>query len=256
MDKMIESFTKSLPDYLRDIETRSGKLFYDMCWVQIGRHIKQKNQRIIDIGCGFGLTSNRFSEQGHEVSGIDITPDMITIAKQEAKEKQLSTAFMEGNVDDMEQMFQGNHYDWLFCHNILGYVDNPKETIRKLARLLRKDGFISLITHNPAAKVLKASIVDGDIVKAKEGIGQDREYNPLIGTYVNQYSIDTYLEWMKAAHLEFVGHYGIRCVYDYIKDEENGPQKYKEMLSLELELGNLSPYRDIAFFTHLIVQKQ
>lgn len=59
MDKMIESFSKSLPDYLRDIETSSGKLFYDLCWSQIDRHIKKENQRMLDIGCGFGLTDRK-----------------------------------------------------------------------------------------------------------------------------------------------------------------------------------------------------
>lgn len=255
MDKMIETFTKSIPDYLRDIETPSGKLFYDLCWSQINRHINEENQRIIDIGCGFGLTSIRFAEQGHEVTGIDITPDMIALAQRKAKEKQLDTTFMVGKVEDMERMFQKDHYDGLLCHNILGYVDDPKETIGKLAGLLKQGGVLSLISHNPAAKVLKAAMVEQDLRKAKAEIGQEREYNALIGMYVNQYSIETYMDWMKEAGLHVVGHYGIRCVHDYLR-EEIKPEQYPEVLSLELELGYRSPYRDIAFFTHLIVQKQ
>jgi S-adenosylmethionine-dependent methyltransferase len=256
MDKLIESFSKSLPDYLRDIEKPSGKLFYDLCWSQIDQHIKQEKQRMLDIGCGFGLTSIRFSEQGHEVTGIDITPDMIDAAEQKAKKKQLDTTFTIGKVEDMERMFKKNDYDWLLCHNILGYVNEPKETIGKLAGLLKQDGYLSLISHNPAAKVMKAAIVEHNFRKAKEEIGQEREYNTLIGAYVNQYPADTYLDWMNGADLKLAGHYGIRCVYDYITKQGNQPEEYQDMLSLELELGSLSPYRDIAFFTHLIVQKQ
>jgi S-adenosylmethionine-dependent methyltransferase len=256
MDKMIESFSKSLPDYLRDIETPSGRLFYDLTWSQIDEHMKQKDQRILDIGCGFGLTSIRFSEQGHSVTGMDITPDMIALARQKAKEKRLDTTFLEGKVEDIEKLFHKEHYDWLLCHNILGYVSDPKERIGKLAGLLSKDGFLSLISHNPAAKVLKAAIVDHDLKKAKENMGQEREYNTLIGTYVNQYPVNTYKNWMNEAGLKVVGHYGIRCVFDYRTGGENNSETYPKLLSLESELSNLSPYREIAFFTHLVVQKQ
>jgi S-adenosylmethionine-dependent methyltransferase len=256
MDRMIESFSKSLPDYLRDIKTPSGRLFYDLTWFQIDEHMKQGSQTILDIGCGFGLTSIRFSEQGHKVTGMDITPDMVELARQKAKEKQLDTTFILGKVEDMERMFQKGHYDWLLCHNILGYVDDPQETIGKLAGFLKEDGFLSLISHNPAAKSLKAAIVEYDLKKAKESIGQEREYNALIGAYVNQYPVNTYTDWMNEAGLKVVGHYGIRCVYDYRTGGEIKSEKYPEMLSLELELGNISPYRDIAFFTHVVVQKQ
>ncbi|MBP1932246.1 class I SAM-dependent methyltransferase [Ammoniphilus resinae] len=213
--QIIEAFTKSLPDYLEDVEMNSGKLFYSLTWQQIAEHL-DANKAILDIGCGFGLTSIWFSEQGHSVTGVDLTPDMIAAAEQKAKEKQQQITFLQGNIDTLDHIPQVKTYDWIICHNVLGYVENPQETIRMLNTRLNPGGYLSIIAHNPAAKVLRKAIVENNLPEAKESIDEEEEYNSLIGAYVKQYSIETYLQWFESMELAVKGRYGIRCVFDYL----------------------------------------
>ncbi|WP_091231499.1 class I SAM-dependent methyltransferase [Fontibacillus panacisegetis] len=42
----------------------------------------QQPQSILDIGCGFGITSNEFALRGNSVTGIEPTTNMIEIARQ------------------------------------------------------------------------------------------------------------------------------------------------------------------------------
>ena len=251
--KMIEAFTKSLPDYLEDVEMNSGKLFYSLAWQQISEHLKP-NKNILDIGCGFGLTSIWFSEQGHTVTGVDLTPDMIHAAEQKAKEKKQQITYLQGNIETLEQIPQIKTYDWIICHNVLGYLEKPADAIRKLNARLNPGGYLSIIAHNPAAKVLRKALVENDLTQAKESIHEEEEYNSLIGAYVKQYSTETYKQWLETMGLKLVGHYGIRCVFDYLgQGEQEGD--LQGLLDLELAMGRLSPYRDIAFFSHFIVRK-
>ncbi|MFZ3591341.1 class I SAM-dependent methyltransferase [Bacillus sp. DJP31] len=255
---LIDAFTQSLPDYLSDVESPSGKLFYSITWNQIESHFnKEKPLRILDIGCGFGITSIWLSELGHQVTGIDITPDMIETAKQKAEEKGKNIMFLLGDLTSLERTLESETFDFILCHNVLGYIENPTEILEKLQSLLTKDGYISIINHNPASKVLKKAIVEEDIIQAKEAIGKEQEFNPLIGAVVHQYSTETYYKWFDLLKLQLTKHYGVRCVFDYL--HENSTLKHArhvdDLLALELELGKMSPFKDIAFFSHFIIQK-
>lgn len=257
--KIIEAFTSSLPEYLRDVETASGKLFYSITWSQIGEHITKDNPlTILDIGCGFGLTSIWLSQQGHKVTGIDITPDMIEAAKLRADREKQNITFLQGGIEDLNVLLKGKTFDWIMCHNVLGYLENPMSDLEKLSSLLNPEGYMSIIAHNPAAKVLKNALVDMNMTEAKESINKEKEYNSLIGADVHQYRAETYYKWFGTLKLDLIKHYGIRCVFDYLRNANITQQDYRfqNLLDLELELGKTKPYRDIAFFSHFVIQKR
>jgi S-adenosylmethionine-dependent methyltransferase len=256
--KLIEAFTNSLPEYLRDIETPSGKLFYSITWNQIEDYInKGKSLKILDVGCGFGLTCIWLSELGHQVTGIDITPEMIDTAKQKAEEKGQNITFLKGDIESLEHTLQCETFDFIICHNVLGYIENPIDILEKLRSLLKKDGYISIINHNPASKVLRKALVEGDLMQARESIGKEKEYNTLIGAVVYQYGTETYYKWFNLLKFQLTEHYGVRCVFDYLHEKSivQHDHQLNDLLELELELGKMKPYKDIAFFSHFVIQK-
>ncbi len=51
------------------------------------------SMKILDLACGFGRHANRLAEKGYNVTGIDITPGFLEIAKKEAKEKGLEVNY-------------------------------------------------------------------------------------------------------------------------------------------------------------------
>jgi S-adenosylmethionine-dependent methyltransferase len=256
-DNIIKSFSTSLPDYLKDVETPSGKLFYDLVWHQIELHLTRSKKEVLDIGCGFGLSSIYMAKCGHLVTGLDITPEMIEAAKQKAKNEEADITFIVGGFDEMPELLGDRKYDWILCHNVLGYVEDIYDVLEKLTNRLKPGGFISIITHNPAANVLKKAVIEGQFSQAEQTIHQAEEYNPLIRTYVKQFTHTAFSQWFARLNLEFTSYYGIRCVYDYLKSEDSvlGSERFNQLSSLERSLGKLSPYRDIAFFTHYVVKK-
>jgi SAM-dependent methyltransferase len=54
--------------------------------------------RVVDLGCGAGPISIFLEEQGARVTGIDLAPGLIALARQEAAERGVKTIFIQASV--------------------------------------------------------------------------------------------------------------------------------------------------------------
>lgn len=78
--------------------------------------------RILDVPCGNGRLSIELASRGYQVSGIDIAPDFITEARNEAAERQLTVQFEQA---DMRDLPWSEAFDGAFCFgNSFGYLDD------------------------------------------------------------------------------------------------------------------------------------
>lgn len=252
-----EAFAKSMDSYLNYIQMPWGRLFYKTAWRQIENHFfTEQKQSILDIGCGFGITSHEFSKKGHIVTGIDPTAEMINIAQERAFKEGLNIAYTATSLEDTDMLAEG--YDWIFCHNVLEYLDHPKEMLKTVSNKQSANGMLSLIAHNPVAKVMKKAIINKDPQGAVESIGNTQEYSGIIQKEITIYTNDQLIEWLENCGYEVRSTYGIHNTYGYIADNEikMDADWNRQMAELELKLGSESPYKDIAIFTHLIAEKR
>lgn len=101
-----------------------------------------KRGRILDIGCGGGQDSQQFSYAGYKVTGIDMSPRMIQLAKSFVKRgKFIIGDFLEVNLKD-------NHYVGVWCMRVFLLVPLSKqqEFLNKIYRILKQGGFLYIMT--------------------------------------------------------------------------------------------------------------
>ena len=85
--------------------------------------------RVLDIGCGAGRIATYLQEQGHDVTGIDVSPNALKVAKQRGLKK---TKLL--SVDQID-VFKPNSFDTIAMFgNNFGLFGGP----RKATQLLRK----------------------------------------------------------------------------------------------------------------------
>jgi S-adenosylmethionine-dependent methyltransferase len=259
-ERIIHAFSSALPAYLDDVKTPWGKLFYALTWHQLDLHIPETSQAIVDIGCGFGLTSIRLAQAGHKVTGIDMTPDMIEAARKRSLEHELEIPiqFHVADMNSIQNVTNGKQYNILLCHNILEYLDNPKQALDQFNQLLQSEGLLSLIVHNPNARVLKKAILENNLVESLESVSQTKVFNPLIKTNLELLPFQTISSWLDETGYEISYYYGIRCITEYITGEDlvDDLEWYERALELELEVTGKSPFRDIGPFIHIIAYKR
>jgi SAM-dependent methyltransferase len=97
--------------------------------------------RAVDFGCGTGNYAVYLAGRGFDVTGIDISPEAIRIATENAKGKGVRCRFIAadllGNLHEIEGTFDFA-YDWELLHHI--FPEDRKTYIRHVHRVLNAGG--------------------------------------------------------------------------------------------------------------------
>jgi SAM-dependent methyltransferase len=98
--------------------------------------------RLLDVACGRGRHSKLLAAKGFDVTGIDIAPASIAIAKQN------ENAHLHFYEHDMRQPFWVNYFDYAFnFFTSFGYFRTEREhynAIRSIAQSLKTNGTLVL----------------------------------------------------------------------------------------------------------------
>ncbi len=97
--------------------------------------------RTLDLGCGAGNYAIFLAERGFDVTGIDISPTAIKIARENATKRESHCDFIVGDIlnslDKVEDTFDFA-YDWEVLHHI--FPENRKRYVENVHNLLNPDG--------------------------------------------------------------------------------------------------------------------
>lgn len=105
--------------------------------------IGEKPKNILDVGTGTGMIAINLAELGHTVTGIDLCEDMLELAKEKAKTRDLPIRFLQGDAENPE--FSDQMFDVVICRHLLWTLPHPDKAIREWSRICRPGGVIIAI---------------------------------------------------------------------------------------------------------------
>ena len=128
--------------------------FYDYTFGQIFRPGQKKlvsmmectpTDKVLEIGIGTG-TSYKYYPMETEVTGIDISPDMLEKARKNIRKHNLqnkNVIMMNG-----EQLkFEDNSFDKVVGMYVVSVTQNPNLLIKEMKRVCKPNGDIYLVNH-------------------------------------------------------------------------------------------------------------
>ena len=141
------------------------------------------------------------------------------------------------------------------CHNVLEYALDREEILREFHRLLKPHGIISLVKHNRPGRVMQMVVLLNEFEKADALLNGEDGCASAYGT-IHYYEDDDVTKWCEGLHIKET--FGIRTFWDLQQKQEchKDPAWQKKMIEVELRVSQIPPYRDIAFFHHLILVKE
>jgi len=97
-------------------------------------------QAVLDACCGTGLVAEAAAGRGGSVIGVDLSEEMIAMAKA----KGLACEFQVGDAEALP--FGDGHFERVICNFGLYHLREPDRAIAEAARVLRPDGVYAFTT--------------------------------------------------------------------------------------------------------------
>jgi ubiquinone/menaquinone biosynthesis C-methylase UbiE len=105
--------------------------------------ILDKNNKILDLGCGYGRLTIPLAKKGYDIVGLDASSYLIKKAKLYSKNEELNIDFIFGDMRNLP--FKKESFDIVLClwSVFLELIDKNSQVkaINEMFRVLKKDGF-------------------------------------------------------------------------------------------------------------------
>ena len=115
-------------------------------------------ERVLDVGCGSGATSleiaRRVGAMGR-VAGVDLSPQMLEVARKRASQEGLAVDFFEADAGSADL---GDRFDAVFSRFGVMFFDAPTEAFSHIRAHLSDNGRLSFVCWRPLAENIWATI--------------------------------------------------------------------------------------------------
>ena len=139
-DRMAEEYDRSRGEYPAEYVLKGLQLVLGDEFASI------PGANVLDAGAGTGQISAALLGAGATVTGIDISPSMLEIAKQRCAEFENFTSL----VGDLCVLpFEDNSFDFITSRWVMEFIPDWPKAVREMRRVLKPGGTMVLIfTHN------------------------------------------------------------------------------------------------------------
>lgn len=114
-----------------------------------------RDARLLDAGCGSGQWAIAFAERGARVTGIDLSPEMIRLARDDASARGLDIEWRTGDVTRLSDPLAV--FDAIHARVLLQFVPDVPAALRELRRVLRPGGRLLASVPGALSPIYRAS---------------------------------------------------------------------------------------------------
>ena len=118
----------------------------------VADRVALRGARVLDVGCGAGLLSEALAGEGAEVTALDLSPELLDVARLHLLESGRQVDYRLVSVEDLAAQMP-SEFDAITCMEMLEHVPDPGSVLRACASLLRPGGtlFVSTLDRTPQA---------------------------------------------------------------------------------------------------------
>jgi len=102
---------------------------------------------ILDVGCGGGILAEGLAQLGAEVTAVDASEDLISVAEERRKRKRIENlTYLDVLVEDLQEI--DTRFDLVISSEVLEHVEEPWAFVAYCSNLVKKDGDLIFTTIN------------------------------------------------------------------------------------------------------------
>jgi ubiquinone/menaquinone biosynthesis C-methylase UbiE len=105
-----------------------------------------KGMDVLDVGCGLGIDLAQYASAGAQVTGVDLTPTHVELARQHLAAMTLPGEALVGDAEHLP--FADNVFDRVSSNGVLHHTPDIDQALREIRRVLRRGGEARIIVYN------------------------------------------------------------------------------------------------------------
>ena len=174
---VIEFFDRCAPSWDAELirSDRKINIILDNAGVREG-------SRVLDVACGTGVLIPDYIRRGADVTGIDISPEMIKLA--ERKYAGTGVRFICGDVETADV---GQGFDAIVVYNAFPHFPDPERLITHLSGLLAEGGVLT-VSHGMSREKIDAHH-HGSASKVSMGLMPAEQLAGIFGRHLDVTSV-------------------------------------------------------------------
>lgn len=140
-------------------------------------HGVTENSLVLDIGCANGGVSRQLLKRTNcKIEGVELLELLVEMGTAENKKLGVDDRFtiQQGSILDIP--FEDNHFDFVFCDDVIGMVDDLSTALSECRRVLKPGGKMLLYTSFGTDRLdeREARELNESLGNAMEGLDESR----------------------------------------------------------------------------------
>lgn len=225
-------------------------------------HLPSPPATVLDVGGGAGHQSFPLAQAGYDVTLLDPSPAMLDKARQRLErlsvDAQRRVTFVQADGENADEALNGQRFDGVLCHGVLGYLEDPEPLVDQLCRCAAAGGLVSIMTGNAHATAVQPALErrwEDALASfdARTGIG-------VLGLKGRADTVEELSELIESRAVEPLRWYGVWLFVDWlefsgVKLDPSDTEQVAVTAAVELEASRRDPYRQLSRVFHLVGRK-
>ena len=145
IDEIRDIYLEFSKTYDKDVKRSMNYTAYRRVPLLVMRHMRAGARRILDLGCGTGLSALLFFKNGYEVTGIDGSREMIERARKLPYQKLLCQ-----NLEKSLRV-RNKSFDAAVMVGVMDYLDDPAAVLTQVRKKLVDNGVFGFTVPQKSA---------------------------------------------------------------------------------------------------------
>ncbi|MGH9773806.1 MAG: methyltransferase domain-containing protein [Candidatus Acidiferrales bacterium] len=107
-----------------------------------------RSSRILEVGCGAGLTTVELARRGFHIEAVDVVENMLALTRQSAANAEVEGRVKTSFADAHALPHDGNKFDLILAMGVVPWLHSPREALQEMARVLKPGGHMIVNSDN------------------------------------------------------------------------------------------------------------